>query len=296
MKIGFITYSFTAACRAGELDIFKMIDWIVEKGGEHLEISPSPATVMLNGDPAMTDKVRDYAAKRGLPLSSYTVGANFLTVTDENGVTRNKTAEERRAEIERVKTEVDVAARLGVHRMRHDVGYRAQADCTLANFEADLPLAVEACREIADYAAQFDIVTSTENHGYHFQGSERIGRLVAGVNRPNYRTTLDVGNFVCADEDPEIAVMNNLPIASMIHFKDFYLRKQVLCPDQWGMTRHGRYFRGAVTGCGDVDLPSIVKLIKASGYDGFLSIEYEGKEPNLAACEMALANVRKLFA
>ena len=114
MKIGFISYSFTAACRAGELDIFKMIDWIVEKGGEHLEISPSPVTVMLNGDPAMTDKVRDYAAKRNLPLSSYTVGANFLTVTDENGVPRNKTAEERRAEIERVKTEVDVAARLGV--------------------------------------------------------------------------------------------------------------------------------------------------------------------------------------
>ena len=296
MKIGFTSYSFLNACKAGELDIFKMIDWIVERGGEHLEISPTPAIVTLTGNPELTDQVREYAARNNLPLSSYTIGANFLTMTNEDGTTRNKTEEEIRAEIERVKTEVDIAARLGVHLMRHDVGYRPQAECSLENFEHDLPICVAACREIADYAAQYDITTSTENHGYHFQGSERIGRLVALVDRPNYRTTLDVGNFICADEDPEIAVMHNLPIASMIHFKDFYLRKTVLCEDQWGKTRHGRYFRGAVTGNGDVDLRSIVALIKASGYDGFLSIEYEGKEPCLTACEMALANVRALFA
>ena len=38
------------------------------------------------------------------------------------------------------------------------------------------------------------------------------------------------------------------------------------------------------------------KIINDPVYDGFLSIEYEGKEPCMEACEMALNNVRALFA
>lgn len=48
--------------------------------------------------------------------------------------------------------------------------------------------------------------------------------VIHATDRPNFKTTLDVGNFMCADEDPVVEVKKNAPYASMVHIKDFYLR------------------------------------------------------------------------
>ena len=291
MKIGLSSYSLCRAIRAGEMDILEAIRWVAEHGGEHIEIVPAGFT--LTGDDELIGKIRQQAKSCGIDLSSYTIGANFLTAGED----AHETSEaEYRAEIERVKREVDVAVKLGVKLMRHDVGYRPHEKCTYAQFETDLPKVIAACREIADYAAPHGITTSVENHGYHFQGSERVRRLVAGVNRPNYRTTLDVGNFTCADEDSLAATMNNLDIASMIHFKDFYIRKYVPTTEGFFRSLHGRYLRGAITGCGDLDLVSVVKAIKDFGFDGYVSIEFEGMEECKQGSDISLKNVKALFA
>ncbi len=290
MKIGLSTYSIHRAINAGEFDVLGAIRWIAENGGEHVEIVPSGYT--LTGNDALIDAVKTQAADCKIDLSSYTIGANFVT----GGEDFHELSEaERRAEIERVKKEVDVAARLGVKLMRHDAGSRPKDQCSLENFEKDLPGVADACREIADYAAKFGITTSVENHGYHFQGSERVRRLVKLVDRANYRTTLDVGNFACADEDSLSATLNNLDIASMIHFKDFYLRKSVPTTEGWFQSLHGKYLRGAITGCGDLDLVSVVKAIKASGFDGYVSIEFEGMEECKQGAKISMANVKALF-
>lgn len=182
--------------------------------------------------------------------------------------------------------------------MRHDCGWRAAEENTQENFEKDFPLFVDACGEIADYAAKYGITTSVENHGFYVQNSERVRRLVVAVGRKNFRTTLDVGNFLCVDEDPVSAVMNNLPYASMIHFKDFHIRRQVTpppCTDGYIKTLHNNYIRGAITGDGDIDLDTISRLIKESGYDGFLSVEFEGWGDCIEGCSRALKNVIALF-
>ena len=181
--------------------------------------------------------------------------------------------------------------------MRHDVGYRPADKCTLEQFEIDLPKVADACREIADYAAQFGITTSVENHGFHFQGSERVRRLVKAVDRPNYKTTIDVGNFLCADEQPMSGLKNNIDIATgIIHFKDFHIRDWVPTTAMHFRTLHGRYLRGAMTGFGDVNLREVVAFLKEVKYKGFISVEYEGKEPCLEGAEVSLANVQALFA
>jgi len=221
-----------------------------------------------------------------IDLSSYTIGANFVQ-PDAAAVAK---------EIERVKAQVEIAAKLGVTRMRHDCGWRPQPECTYENFNREVEIFADACGQIADKAKAYGIVTSIENHGFYVQGSERVQRVILAVNRDNFRTTLDVGNFLCVDEDPECAVLNNIGYASMIHFKDFHIRRQVTDPAGFIKTLHGRYLRGAVTGDGDVDLPTICKIIKNSGYDGYLSIEYEGREECKFACTRAIKNVRELMA
>jgi len=282
MKVGLSTYSLSHAIREGKMDVLGAIRWIADNGGEQVELSPAGYT--LTGNPKLVEAVVQQAATCGIAISCYTIGANFI----------KPTATEFRAEIERIKGEVDIGAALGVKRMRHDAGSRPPAETSVANFEADLPLLIEACREIADHAAQYGITTSVENHGFHVQNSERVQRLILGVDRPNFRTTLDVGNFLCADEDPVAAVTNNLPFASHVHFKDFYVR-DADPGEGWFRSRRGRFLRGAIVGQGDVPVGEIIGLIRKSGYDGFISIEFEGMEDCQKGSRIGMQNVRRLW-
>lgn len=188
------------------------------------------------------------------------------------------------------------AGALGVKLMRHDVAFRPAPEGTVAQFEIDLTVLVKACQRIADYAADFGITTSVENHGYYVQSSERIQRLLHETARSNFKTTLDVGNFLCVDEDPVSAVKNNIPYASIVHAKDFYWRPSYRNPGEgWFQTSHGNYLRGAIVGHGDIDMPKVFRVLKKSGYDGYISVEFEGMEDCKTASRIAMENVRRLW-
>ncbi|MNN92610.1 hypothetical protein D3C81_2109190 [compost metagenome] len=57
----------------------------------------------------------------------------------------------------------------------------------------------------------------------------------------------------------------------------------------------GNYLRGAIAGHGDLPLWDILRLIKNSGYDGYLSIEFEGMEDCRTGTRIALDNVRRIW-
>ncbi|GAA4872932.1 sugar phosphate isomerase/epimerase [Paenibacillus vulneris] len=282
MKLGLSSYSLVRAIKSQQLDILGAIDWIADNGGEHVEIVPIGFNLTEN--PELIDAIRDKAAAVGIDISNYAIGANFIT----------ETREQYESEIERVKREVDIAHRLGVKRMRHDVASRK--DTSMLRFQEDLELLASACRQIADYAAQFDIVTSVENHGYYIQASDRVQALIHAVDRPNFRTTLDVGNFMCADENSVAAVKKNIAYASMVHFKDFYLRPAALNPGTgWFPTASGNHLRGAIVGHGDIDMRQVISIIKHSGYDGYISVEFEGMEDCFTGSKLGLETVRRLW-
>ncbi|MFD2614932.1 sugar phosphate isomerase/epimerase family protein [Paenibacillus gansuensis] len=283
MKLGVSSYSLLGAMKSGEMDILGVVDWVADQGGEHIEIVPLGFELTGNGE--LTDAIREKAAARGIDISNYAISANFVTETEE--------AYE--AEIVRVMAEVDTAARLGVKRMRHDAA--SCSDISIGNFNRMLDRIAAACARIADHAAQYGIVTSVENHGYFVQNSDRVQLLVNRVNRDNFRTTLDIGNFMCADEDSIAAVKNNISIASMVHVKDFYLRPASQHPGEgWFRTASGNYLRGAITGHGDINIPEVLRVIKNSGYDGYLSLEFEGLEECRRATKIGLDNIRKYWA
>jgi len=284
MKFGLSSYSLFSALKANEMSILDVIEWVSNQGGEHIEIVPNLGFTLE--DPTLIDEIREKASEVGIELSNYAIGANFLT-KDEGAY---------EAEIERVKREVDIANRLGIKLMRHDVAWRPIAETSIQQFETDLPRLVEACQEIADYAAQYGITTSVENHGYFIQASDRVQTLINHVNRRNFKTTLDVGNFMCADENSVSAVKKNISYASMVHIKDFYHRPAHLYPGEgWLQTISGDYLRGAIIGHGDINLREVIKVIKQSDYDGYISVEFEGMEECKKASKMSLDNVRRLF-
>ncbi|WP_217586500.1 sugar phosphate isomerase/epimerase family protein [Lentibacillus saliphilus] len=285
MKLGMSSYSLVGALNSGDMSILDVIDWTADHGGEHVELVPMGYT--LTDNPDLVKAIVQKAQAKNIVISNYAIGADFLPDTEE--------AFEQ--EIERVKKEVDIANQLGAKRMRHDVSFKPSDQASYRQFEKDLPRLVEACQRIADYAKQYDIVTSIENHGFYIQASERIQRIIHEVDRPNFKTTLDTGNFLCVDEDPIAAVKQNIHEASMIHIKDFYYRPSSWYNPGagWLVTTAGNYIRGAITGHGDIDLREVIKVIKASGYDGYISIEFEGLEPCQKAAQLSMENVRKIW-
>jgi len=280
MKLGLSSYSLHQAISAKQMTMTDMIAWAAEHGCEHAEIVP----LGFEMTEALADEFKAKADACGIELSNYAIGANFLRESEA----------EYEQEIARVMREVDLAARLGVRRMRHDVA--SSDDLSIVNFNRQLDRLAAACRRIADHAAQYGITTSVENHGFFIQHSDRVQALVHAVDRPNFRTTLDIGNFLCVDEDPLSAVKKNLPIASMVHIKDFYYRPAGSeLGDGWFKTSNGNYLRGAIAGHGDLRMRETIRAIKESGYDGYVSLEFEGMEDCRKGAEIGLANIRRLW-
>jgi sugar phosphate isomerase/epimerase len=293
VRFGFSSYSFHQLLGPGSWTLAQVIDWVAASEGEHLELAILSDDGADGGIPgigssdAYVESVRAHAADVGVPLASLAVGADL---------TSDDPAEHAR-QVARVKQYVELAARLGITKMRHDVaGHPPLTGDDTPVFESVLPQIVAGAREIADHAAPFGITTSLENHGYFVQAADRVRRVIHAVDRPNFRTTLDVGNFVCVDEDPVASVTQNLPYAMVVHLKDFYIRpSSPALGDGWFPSRSGKQLRGAVVGNGDLDLPGILTAVKESDYSGELTLEFEGWEDCLLACTRGLATAKSLF-
>lgn len=287
MKLGLSTYSLLNDLNAGEMTVLDVIQWIADHGGEHMEIVPYGFTLVDNLE--LADAVTAKAKEVGIDLSNYAMPANFVQETEE-------AFDE---EVARVKEHVDLCQRMGIKHMRHDVtAFTLPAEkITIKWFEENLHLMVKGSQQIADYAAQFGITTTIENHGQCVQHSDRVQRVIHKVNRPNFKATLDVGNFLCVDEDPIVGVKKNLPFASLVHFKDFYIRPydEEQPAGAWFKSANGNHLRGSIVGQGDINIPKIVKLVKDSGYDGYISLEFEGMEECKEACKIGLDYLRKLW-
>lgn len=277
MKIGVSSYSFGRVRGIEKFD--QIIDMTKELGFDFIEFSGFPT-------PEGTDPA-DYARFLGqkcrdaeLEVRNYAVGANFIG-TDIN------------AEVEKLKKQVEYASLLGSKRMRHDCGW-SQA----VPFENVLPQIAEGCRKTTEFAKQYGIETCTENHGQFCQESTRIEKIIAAVGDPNFGSLIDVGNFLCADDDPAVAVGRLAPYAKHVHFKDFHVKSgQGPNPGEgFFRSRGGNYLRGAIIGHGNVPVQQALIALKSAGYDGGVSIEFEGMEDGLQGIKIGRDNLRRMLA
>ena len=53
--------------------------------------------------------------------------------------------------------------------------------------------------------------------------------------------------------------------------------------------------RGAIIGHGVVDVPECLRIIKSHGYDGWLSVEFEGMEDCIQGLTYNLANLKEML-
>ena len=284
MKLAVSTYSFVAYTRAGKMTLSDVIQKVKEMGFDGIEFTD----IVSMGDDLMESalRVKEECAAIDLEIVNYTIGADLL-----NG--RGGTPEN---EVERLKRQVDVAAALGAKGMRHDATWGPAKDKReWRSFDTYLPQLAEGCRAISEYAAGKNVRTMVENHGYFAQDSDRMEKLVTAVAHPNFGILCDMGNFMCADEDPIIAVSRVAPYTFHVHAKDFHVKSgSVPHPGPpFFPTRGGNLLRGAIVGHGEVPVQQCLRILRSAGYTGYVSIEFEGIEDSLVGVGHGLQNLKR---
>ncbi len=282
MKISVTSYSYGQYINEDKLGLMGIIDNAAEMGFEGIEFSEGSWSNNL--DLAVAEKIKERCAERGIEVVSYCVGANFLAADLD-------------AEIERVKKQVDFAAAMGTKNMRHDVGYGFAGRKYSIGYDDALPYLAKGALEVTKYAEQKGVGTMTENHGYFSQDAARVEKLINTVAHPNFGALVDIGNFMCADEDPVKSVGIMAPYAKHVHAKDFHWKSgmEQNPGEGWFQTRAMNYIRGAIIGQGEAKVYQSIKILKKAGYDGYITVEFEGMEDNLKGIRIGKDNLARFI-
>ncbi|MHB8963070.1 MAG: sugar phosphate isomerase/epimerase family protein [Saccharofermentanales bacterium] len=288
MKYAVSSYSFEAMIQDGSISQFEAIALAKQLGFDAIEFAG-----LYTGE---GETKLDYAARikaecatQGIEVAAYAVGADFLRCP-QGDLAR---------EIEAVKEEVLIADALGTNRMRHDVsgGFLFERDKHIS-FDRALQTLADCCREITVFAASHGVRTMVENHGFYCQNSADVERLIDRVGDSNFGALIDIGNFSCVDEDCGVAAGRLLPYAFHVHIKDFHIKSgSTFDPGKgWFLSRGGNYLRGAIVGHGDVPVLSCLRLLKRSGYDEVLTLEFEGMEHPMTGIKTGIENLKRMMA
>lgn len=282
MKFSVSSYSYSQLRHSGEYKEIELIALAKEMGFdgiEFAEINPPEGTDKLQ----YAALLKEEAEKHEIEIVAYAIGANLLYNTDE--------------EIERLKKEVDVCQALGCKTMRHDAtgGYREEDKKAGLGFNNALPVIVRGYKAVTEYAKTKGIKTCIENHGFFAQDSARVEAIINGVNDENFGALVDIGNFLCADEDPAKAVGNVAPYAIHVHAKDFIVKSgnEFIPPDGFFMTRGGNFLKGAIIGHGAVPVIQCLRILKNAGYNGYVTVEFEGMENAKTGVKCGLNTLKK---
>lgn len=225
---------------------------------------------------------REALAETGLTCPIFSVGQNFAK-TDPS---------DRAAELEKVLFGVKEAAWFGAGVVRVFAGDVASG----ITFDQAREWIVEGLAEASTYAYEQDVKLALENHGTLAGRGDQVRGLIEDVRARCGNDALganpDTGNFLLVNQPSHEAIAEVASYANMVHFKDFKLAPAGQ-HDHVYRALDGRGYVGTAVGEGEVELERCIQTLKDSGFDGWLSVEYEGIEDPMTAVPRSIANARR---
>ncbi|MGD1102838.1 MAG: sugar phosphate isomerase/epimerase family protein [Terriglobia bacterium] len=171
----------------------------------------------------------------------------------------------RAAEIANIKKWVAATELLGASHMRV-FGGRIPPGATDAQ---GVEWTAETMKPACDYAALKGITLGIESHGGITSKASNILAILRRVDSPYAGCNLDISNF---QEDPYSQVESLIPYASHTHVREFYGGERRL----------------------PLDLDRIWQMFAKGGYQGFMSVEYEGEEDPMTGVPKLIERVKTL--
>lgn len=205
-------------------------------------------------------------------------GSTLLNIAvDEKGDLSSRDEAARLEAVDRYAYWIPVAAELGCKAIRANSGGK-----DLGKDVSDREKAIVACtdsfRRLADVGMKHEVAILIENHGGISFDPAVVTRLVRGVRQTHGEqsmyTLVDWGNW--PDEiDRYDAIRQAMPFAGAVHAKVNDIDAEL---------NHPRF-----------DHARCLQIARDAGYNGFLGIEYEGKDDPVVGVERGARLLRKLI-
>ena len=130
--------------------------------------------------------------------------------------------------------------------------------------------AVDGISRLAEYAAKQNINVIIENHGGITSNGEWMAALMKKINKPNVGTLPDFGNFCLKHETGQWG-------GKCLEEYDRYKGISEMIPFAKGASAK-TYDFDANGNCIETDYSKVMKILKDSGFKGYIGIEYEGEK------------------
>lgn len=181
---------------------------------------------------------------------------NVLIMCDGEGMVGHPEKEERLKTVENHKKWIDAAAFLGCHSIRVNAGSRG-------SYEEQQKLAADGLQMLCEYGEKQKINVIVENHGGLSSNGNWLVGVMKMVNSKRVGTLPDFGNFTINRQTGETF--------------DRYKGVELLMPYAKGVSGKSYAFdaNGNET---TMDYYRLMKIVKDSGYTGYVDVEYEGSE------------------
>jgi sugar phosphate isomerase/epimerase len=205
------------------------------------------------------DKASDssYLAEMNKRASDAGVKQLLIMIDQEGGLAEPDDIVRKKA-VENHYKWVDAAKTLGCHSIRVNA-YGSSGDSLVLHAAA-----VDGLGQLATYAKPIGINVIVENHGGLSSNGKWLSGVMKEINLSNCGTLPDFGNFCIKNND-----------TGCIEEYDRYQGVEELLPFAKAVSAKSYDFdaKGNET---TIDFARMIKLIKKSGYKGYLGIEYEG--------------------
>lgn len=188
---------------------------------------------------------------------------SLLIMVDNEGDLGNSNTNERKTAVENHYKWIHASKILGCHSIR----VNAFGDGNRLNIKSAL---VDGLGQLASYGAKENIHVLIENHGLHTSDADFIIDIIKEVSNSHLGTLPDFGNWCL--ETQWGSTQNN----SCSQVFDRYNGVTAFLPYAKGVSAKSYEFNEA----GEetiIDFERLLKVIKASTFDGYIGIEFEGE-------------------
>lgn len=231
------------------------------------------------------DKMKDTSFFKELKQRTDDIGVtnHLIMVDDENIADLDKA--KRALAVESHYKFVDAAKVLGCNSIRVNLGSLEQTGTAEAVAEA----ALEGYSKLLEYGDQHEVNIIVENHNGHSSNAQWLANIMKQVNHKRAGVLPDFGNFCVNRTTPETMDLAGYMNTKCLKYYDTYLGLEELMPYAKGVSAKTHKFDadGNET---ELDFNRIFDIIKKSGFNGIIGIEYEGGLMHLNGMEGYLTN------
>jgi len=271
-KFAIATYSYWHF-REPKVTVQEVIDHAANLGADGVDVLH---VQMDNETPEYLTSLRRQAEDNGIELICLSIHQDFVD-PDKAGRDKN---------IEHTRHCIDIAHDLGISYIRLNSGRWntiKSFDELMANrgIEPVLPgftdddgfnWCIESIMECLPAAEKAGVVLALENHWGLTRTPEGLLRIVNAIDSPWLGVLMDTGNFL---EDP----YNKL---EQIATQTVFVQAKT-------------YYGGGEWYTLDLDYPRIAQILKKANYQGYISLEFEGKEDANTGVPKSLELLRQAF-